>query len=78
MTKKMLVRFRRLIFALIMSCSTSLIVSTIIIKMRTQNFEQFIEVWPSSFLMSWPIVFLSISIIAPLVDKLLDRLIASK
>jgi len=43
--------------------------------MHTQNIEQFMKVWPSSFVMSWPIVFLAILIIAPLVNKLLDKFV---
>lgn len=77
MNKKIPIRYRVLIFAMVMSFSTSMIVSAMIIGLHTQNFDKFIEIWPTSFLMSWPIVFLSILIFAPLVNKLLDRFIES-
>lgn len=77
MNKKIPARYRSLIFAMVMSCTTSMIVSAMIIGLHTQNYEQFMKVWPSSFLMSWPIVFLAILIIAPMVNKLLDGFIES-
>jgi len=75
MSRKIPFRYRALVFALVMSCNTSIIVSAVIIRMHTQNIEQFMKVWPSSFVMSWPIVFLAILIIAPLVNKLLDKFV---
>jgi len=77
MNKKTSTRYRALIFAMVMSCSTSIIVSAMIIGLHTQNYEKFITIWPTSFFISWPIVFLAILIIAPIVNKLLDRLIES-
>lgn len=77
MNMKIPARYRAFIFAVVMSCSTSMIVSAMIIGLHTQTFEKFMKVWPTSFLMSWPIVFLAILIIAPIVNKLLDRVIES-
>lgn len=77
MNKKIPGHYRAFIFAVVMSCSTSMIVSAMIIGLHTQTFEKFMQVWPSSFAMSWPIVFMAILIIAPIVNKLLDRVIES-
>ena len=68
-------RYRTLIFAFIMSLNTSLIVSGIIIAIHAENIRQFLSMWPSSFMIGWPIVFFSILLIAPQVNRLLDYLI---
>lgn len=65
MNKKIPIRYRVLIFAMVMSFSTSMIVSAMIIGLHTQNFDKFIEIWPTSFLMSWPIVFLDFNLRTP-------------
>lgn len=75
MANKIPLRYRALIFALVMSFNTSMIVSATIISLRTDNYAQFIRVWPSSFAIGWPVVFVAILIIAPLVNKLLDLFI---
>lgn len=75
MANKIPLRYRALIFALVMSFNTSMIVSATIISLHTDNFAQFIRVWPSSFAIGWPVVFVAILIIAPLVNKLLDLFI---
>lgn len=73
--KKVPAKYRTLIFALIMSFNTSLIVSATIIGLRTKTYAQFMNIWPSSFAIGWPIVFFAILIIAPLVNKLLNQFI---
>ena len=75
MPKKIPLRYRTLIFALMMSLNTSMIVSAVIISLHTQTFTQFIKVWPSSFSIAWPLVFVAILIIAPFVNKFLDLFI---
>jgi hypothetical protein len=75
MTKKIPYRYRSLIFALTMSFNTSIIVSAVIISLHTQTFAQFNRVWPSSFAICWPLVFVAILIIAPFVNKFLDLFI---
>ncbi|HAF00585.1 MAG TPA: DUF2798 domain-containing protein, partial [Methylophilaceae bacterium] len=67
--------YRTLIFALIMSFNTSAIVSAVIISLHTQTLAQFVRVWPLSFAIGWPLVFVAILIIAPLVNKFLDLFI---
>ncbi len=75
MANKIPFRYRVYIFALIMSFFTSMIVSAIIIALRTMSYDMFIQIWLSSFVIAWPIVFIAILIIAPLVNKLLDQLV---
>ncbi len=72
---KIPLRYRTLIFALIMSFNTSAIVSAVIISLHTQTLAQFVRVWPLSFAIGWPLVFVAILIIAPLVNKFLDLFI---
>jgi hypothetical protein len=68
-------RYRTLLFALIMSASTALIVSGVIIYLRLQPHVDFIKVWLGAFITAWPIVFVAILIIAPLVNKLLNLIV---
>ena len=74
-SKKIPVRYRAFIFALVMSFNTSMIVSAIILSLHTQTYAQFIKVWPPSFAIAWPVVFVAILIIAPLVNKFLDEFV---
>lgn len=75
MTYKIAYRYRTVLFALIMSASTALIVSGIIIYLRIQPNAHFIKVWLGAFITAWPIVFVAILIIAPLVNKLLNIIV---
>ena len=50
----------------------ALIVSGIIIFLRIQPHTHFIKVWLGAFVTAWPIVFVAILIIAPLVNRLLN------
>ena len=72
MAYKIAYRYRTVLFALIMSASTALIVSGIIIFLRVQPHTHFIKVWLGAFVTAWPIVFVAILIIAPLVNRLLN------
>ncbi|MDZ4142752.1 MAG: DUF2798 domain-containing protein [Methylotenera sp.] len=63
---------RKMLFALIMSVNTTLIVSGIVIY--GQPHAHFISQWLGAFMRVWPIVFIAILLIAPNVDKLLDYL----
>ncbi|MDD2932806.1 MAG: DUF2798 domain-containing protein [Methylotenera sp.] len=71
-------RTRKILFALVMSCNTSLIVSGIVIYKHTQSHEHFIIQWLGAFISVWPIVFVAILIIVPLVNKLLDYFFEDK
>ncbi len=75
MASKIPNRYRTVLFALMMSASTALIVSGTIIFLRVQPHTGFIQVWLEAFITAWPIVFVAILIIAPLVNKLLNLLV---
>lgn len=70
--QKIPLRFRTMLFALIMSCNTALIVSGIIIYLHSASKEHYIRQWLSAFITAWPIVFIAILLIAPMVNKLLN------
>jgi len=72
MAKKIPFRYRVYCFALVMSLFTSMIVSATVIGLRTGFTAKFMQIWPSSFVIAWPIVFIAILIIAPLVNNLLN------
>lgn len=72
MANKIAYRYRTVLFALIMSANTALIVSGIIIFLRVHPQTHFIQIWFGTFITAWPIVFVAILIIAPLVNKLLS------
>jgi len=75
MQYKLANRYRPVLFALIMSCSTALIVSGIIMYLQQDSKNSFVLKWFGAFIVAWPIVFVAILVIAPLVNKALDRLI---
>jgi Protein of unknown function (DUF2798) len=75
MANKIAYRYRTILFALIMSASTALIVSGIIIFLRIQPQTNFMQIWFGAFITAWPIVFVAILIIAPLVNKLLNLIV---
>ena len=72
MANKISYQYRTVLFALIMSASTALIVTGIIIFLRIQPHTGFIRLWLEAFITAWPIVFVAILIIAPQVNKLLN------
>lgn len=65
-------RYRGVLFALLMSCCTAFIVSGVIIYLHSESFSTFLRAWAKGFITAWPIVFIAILTIAPLVNKLLD------
>jgi len=75
MQYKLANRYRPIVFALMMSCSTALIVSGIIMYLQQDSKNSFVLKWFGAFIIAWPIVFVAILVIAPLVNKALDRLI---
>lgn len=78
MAKKIRFRYRVYCFALVMSFFTSMIVSATVIALRFGLNTKFMQIWPSSFAIAWPVVFVAIIIIAPLVNKLLNVFIEPK
>lgn len=77
MAKKIPVSYRVYCFAFVMSFFTSLIVSGTVIGLRVSSVALFMQIWPSSFVIAWPVVFVAILIIAPCVNKLLNLLVES-
>lgn len=68
---------RKLLFALIMSGNTALITTGAVVAIQAKHHANahtpFISQWLGAFITVWPVVFVAILIIAPLVNKLLDR-----
>lgn len=75
MPNKIAYQYRTVLFALIMSASTAMIVSGMIIFMHTKSQAPFLAQWFGAFITAWPIVFIAILIIAPLVNKLLNLIV---
>ena len=80
MPNKIAFRYRTLLFAFIMSASTAMIVSGIIIFTHTKSpthflAQTFLKQWLGAFLTAWPIVFIAILIIAPMVNRLLNLIV---
>jgi Protein of unknown function (DUF2798) len=65
-------KYRNSVFALIMSFCTALLVSGVITFINAPTTTIFIERWPFNFILGWPLVFASILLIAPLVNKLVS------
>ena len=61
-----------IIFAILMSSVTSSCVSGLTLFFSGVTSSYFFELWISSFLRSWPIVFFLILIFVPLINKFLS------
>lgn len=72
MSRKLPFKYRKWVFAAAMSCSTSLIVSGVILALRGVRGEVFLSVWLQAFLTAWPIVLVAILLLAPRIDRWLD------
>jgi len=77
MQYKLANRYRSILFALIMSCSTALIVSGVIIYLQHDSKSNFLMKWLGAFITAWPIVFIAILVVAPIVNNALDRFVES-
>ena len=75
MNRKLALRYRVYVFALLMSGCTGFIVSAIIIALHAATLAAFLHAWPVAFLTAWPIVFIAILVIAPRVNALVDRFV---
>lgn len=64
---------RPLVFAGLMSCSTAMLVSAAILFIHGVSNQDFFAIWIKSVFLAWPLVFVSIMTIAPLINKLLDK-----
>ena len=75
MTTKLSSRYRSVIFALLMSFNTALLVSGVITFINTPSTRIFLDKWPSNFILGWPLVFLSIIFISPRVNRLVNLIV---
>ncbi|HSH73936.1 MAG TPA: DUF2798 domain-containing protein [Methylophilaceae bacterium] len=75
MIKKFPRKFRQVVFAAIMSIFTVMIVSATITFMHVGISHQFMGAWIKAFCAAWPIVFTAILIIAPVVNKVVDKIV---
>jgi len=75
MTIKLSSRYRSVIFALLMSFNTALLVSGVITFINTPSTRIFLDKWPSNFILGWPLVFLSIIIISPRVNRFVNLIV---
>jgi len=73
--KKLPGKFRPIIFAAIMSVFTVMIVSATITFMHVGVSSQFLIAWIKAFCAAWPIVFMAILVIAPLVQKVVNQIV---
>lgn len=65
---------RTLVFAVLMSCSTAMLVSAALLALHGVSSQNFVESLIKSVLLAWPLVFISILTIAPLLNRLLDNI----
>jgi hypothetical protein len=73
--KKIPKQYKMVIFAFLMSFNTALIVSGVITFINTPSIKIFLDKWPSNFILGWPLVFLSIILVGPPVNKLVSLLV---
>ena len=66
-------KVRLYLFAIIMSLCTSGTVSGVTILFSRDDLDDFIFIWLSAILKSWPLVFLLIVFFVPIINKFLDK-----
>ena len=66
---------RKLLFALLMSLVTVNIVTLSILLMNHVPATRFLEKWLTSISIAWPIVFVSILLLAPALLRLTEKLV---
>lgn len=69
-------RFRAVVFAAIMSLFTVLLVSGVLTLWHHGLTAEFPMQWLSGFLTAWPLVFVAILLVAPIVNKWVDQIVA--
>ena len=78
MNSKIPYRYRTLLFAVLMSCTTALIVSGLILSLHGSAGNHFLRTWLMAFATAWPIVCVAILVIAPQVNRLLNLVVESE
>ena len=76
--KKIPYQYRTLVFAVLMSCSTAIIVSGVISAKQASSLAMFYQHWGVGFLTAWPIVFLVILVLAKWAHRLVDWIVEDK
>jgi hypothetical protein len=74
-TNKRVALKRKLLFAMLMSLVTVNIVSLSILSRQPVPMDRLLEKWLTSITVAWPIVFISILLIAPTLLRLTEWLI---
>lgn len=69
---------RSLAFAVLMSCSTAMLVSAAILFIKGVSSDNFFARWLKSVSLAWPLVFVSILTIAPLINRFMDKFFKEK
>ena len=77
MPRKIPARYRKLLFAFLMSLTTSMLVSAVILWRHGVSAQAFPGLWLQAITSAWPVVFVSILLIAPRLDRLLNQLVES-
>lgn len=72
MPRKIGRKYRKILFALTMSASTTFMVTGVILALQGLMGAALLQRWAVAFATAWPIVFIAILVIAPGVDRLLD------
>jgi len=75
MSAKIPRRFKAIVFAAIMSVFTVLLVSATLTFRHFGLQGDFVGHWLSAFITAWPLVFVAILVVAPLVTKLVDKIV---
>jgi hypothetical protein len=75
MNNKISSRYREFIIAFLMSFNTAFLVSGVITFINTPSINIFLQKWLPNFIVGWPLAFLSIIFIAPLVYKFVDLIV---
>ena len=73
--KKLPGQYKTKVFALMMSFNTALIVSGVITFINAPSTNIFLQKWLFNFLLGWPLVFLSIIVIGPLVTRVVNLIV---
>lgn len=68
-------RFKAIVFAAIMSVFTVMLVSATLTFRHFGLHNDFVGHWLSAFATAWPLVFVAILVVAPLVTKLVDKIV---
>lgn len=71
-------QLKSLVFAVFMSCSTAMLVSAAILYINGVPTDNFFARWLKSVSLAWPLVFVSILTIAPLINRFIDKVIREK